>query len=81
MPKRAVAPSSLLLHLGMHDGSCVAQVDQNEPVRAAAAAEALSALLVLLAPAGCAPHDAPPPPGDLLTEARLAGAVPYCLAC
>ena len=57
------------------------QVDRKDPVRGAAAAEALSALLVLLAPSGCALHDAPPPPGDLLTEARLAGAFPYCLSC
>ena len=50
------------------------QGDQSDPVRAAAAAEVLSALLVLLAPSGASPHDIPPPPGELLTEARLAGA-------
>ena len=56
------------------------QGDQNDPVRAAAAAEALSALLVLLAPSGDSPHDAPPPPGDLLTEPRLAGAAYACFS-
>lgn len=53
------------------------QASQNDPRCAAAAAEAVSALLPLLAqwtarargPAG----GLPPPPGELLTEQRLAG--------
>ena len=49
------------------------QASQHDPIKAAATAEALSALLVLLAPPGSSPHNAPPPPGDLLTEFCLAG--------
>ncbi len=58
------------------------QARQTDQVTAAATAEALSALLVMLVPPGGSPHDAPPPPGDLLTEPCLAGtlSVPDALA-
>lgn len=59
---------------------CLLQASEADPVKAAATAEALSALLVLLVPPGGSPQDAPPPPGDLLSEPCLAGTTTSFLA-
>ena len=71
------------LTITLAHGQCMPltlQASKTDPLKAAATADALSALLVLLVPPGSAPHDATPPPGDLLTEPCLAGATACCTA-